>query len=189
MTPRPLQPQIFPARYARGGALRASALRAEGTPYVSSLTTIPARHRGSSTLSARATQRLVPSTRWRRSRRQTASRPKRDGCSERQSKCRPFAYAIAHCRHHGRSDAGPIPFRSAVRFCRSFRAPGDGRSSAASQGQAPHPVVASESAQSPSSQSSPFGAPSPRLAPQYAHALAVCAASAPSLRAQYTPLQ
>ena len=43
MTPRPLQPQIFPARYARGGALRASALRAEGTAHVSSLTTIPAR--------------------------------------------------------------------------------------------------------------------------------------------------
>ena len=43
MTPRPLQPQIFPARYARGGALRASALRAEGTLYVSPLTTIAAR--------------------------------------------------------------------------------------------------------------------------------------------------
>ena len=46
MTPRPLQPQIFPARYARGGALRASALRAEGTAYVSSLTTIAARQLG-----------------------------------------------------------------------------------------------------------------------------------------------
>ena len=170
-----------------GGKADARSLRKQTTACTASAA--DDLHRGSSTLSARATQRLVPSTRWRRSRRQTASRPKRDGCSERQSKCRPFAYAIAHCRHHGRSDAGPIPFRSAVRFCRSFRAPGDGRSSAASQGQAPHPVVASESAQSPSSQSSPFGAPSPRLAPQYAHALAVCAASAPSLRAQYTPLQ
>ena len=48
MTPGPLQTQFFPARYARGGALRASALRAEGRPYhgpyVSSLTTIPARN-------------------------------------------------------------------------------------------------------------------------------------------------
>ena len=43
MAPRPLQTQFFLARYARGGALRASALRAEGTPYVSSLTTIPTR--------------------------------------------------------------------------------------------------------------------------------------------------
>ena len=39
MTPRPLQPPIFPARYARGGALRA-----EGTAHVSSLTTIPAQY-------------------------------------------------------------------------------------------------------------------------------------------------
>ena len=31
MTPRPLQPHFPPERYARGGALRASALRAEGT--------------------------------------------------------------------------------------------------------------------------------------------------------------
>ena len=43
MAPRPLQTQFFPARYARGGALRASALRAEGAAYVSSLTTIAAR--------------------------------------------------------------------------------------------------------------------------------------------------
>ena len=31
MTPRPLQPHFSPARVARGGALRASALRAQGT--------------------------------------------------------------------------------------------------------------------------------------------------------------
>ena len=83
---------------------------------------------------------------------------------------------------------GPIPVRSAVRFWQKFRAAARERA-AAWHRQAPHPAVASESARSPSSQSSPFGAPSPRLAPQYAHALAVCAASAPSLRAQYTPLQ
>ena len=51
MAPRPLQTQFFLARYARGGALRASALRAEGTPYVSSLTTIPARLLGGALVS------------------------------------------------------------------------------------------------------------------------------------------
>ena len=67
-----------------GGKADARSLRKQTTACTASAA--DDLHRGSSTLSARATQRLVPSTRWRRSRRQTASRPKRDGCSEREAK-------------------------------------------------------------------------------------------------------